>query len=106
MSKFDNYCGSGPLYWIQQQRGIGGCRALDPPPKSPIGPIYAFPELFRGQILAIHILTFGKIFRRAILTTTFAFSKISQQISGLVLSGEYISREEVRPIFQVADLAI
>ena len=34
------------------------------------------------------------------------FSKMSQQISGLILSREYILREEVRPIFQIADLAI
>ena len=79
---------------------------LDPPPKPPIGPIYAFPELFPGQILAIHILETGKIFRRAILTTTFAFSEISQQISGLVLSREYIFREKVRPILKNDNLAI
>ena len=63
-------------------------------------------HLFPGQILAIHISTFGKILRRAILTRTFAKSGISQQISGLVLSREYIFREEARPIFQIADLAI
>ena len=80
--------------------------ARPPDPKTPIGPIYAFPELFRGQILAIHTLEFGKIFRTAILTRTFAFSKISDPISGLVLSGEYIFREEARTIFQIADLAI
>ena len=94
-------------------RLIGGLLAhegrsggLDPPPKPPIGPIYAFPELFPGQILAIHILEIGKIFRRAILTTTFAFSEISQQISGLVLSREYIFREKVRPILKNDNLAI
>ena len=76
------------------------------PPKFPNSPFYAFPELFRGQILAIHILTFGKIFRRAISTRTFAKSTKSQQSSGLVLSREYIFREEARPIFQIADLAI
>ena len=87
--------------------------ARPPDPKIPIGPIYAFPELFRGQILAIHTLEFGKIFRISILTRTFAFSKISHPISGLVLSREYIFREEeyifreeARPVFQIADLAI
>ena len=65
-----------------------------PNPKSPKIPFYAFPELFRGQILAIHTLEFGKIFRISILTRTFAFSKISHQISGLVLSREYIFREK------------
>ena len=79
---------------------------LGPPHKSPNFPFYAFPELFRGQILAIHTVEFGKMFRTAILTRTFAFSQISDPISGLVLSGEYIFREEARTIFQIADLAI
>ena len=32
--------------------------------------------------------------------------KIPQQISGLVLPRKYTFREEARPIFQIADLAI
>ena len=65
------------------------------PHKSKCVPFYAFPELFRGQILAIHTQIFGKIFRKPVWTRTFAKYKCSQQFSGLVRSRECIFREEV-----------
>ena len=58
-----------------------------PTPKIPIGAIYASPELFPGQILAIHIQTFGKIIRRAILIRTFAFPKIPNTFPALFYQG-------------------
>ena len=72
-----------------------GWDGWDPqPPKSQNFPFYAFPELFRGQILAIHTQTFGKTFRKPVLTRTFAKSNFFQPFSDLVLSREYIFQGE------------
>ena len=83
-------------------RGGDGPRT---PHKSPIGPIYAFPELFRGQILAIHIQTFGKIFRTAVLTRRFAISIFFNLfLSALFCKGNTISGKKFQrngPFFAV-----
>ena len=78
----------------------GGDGPRTHPHKSPIGPIYAFPELFRSQILAIHIPTFGKIFRTAVLSRTFANSKkIPTILPALFCQGNTVTGKKLGPFF-------
>ena len=68
MSKKYNYCGSGPLYWIQQQQ----------PPKSPTNPILRIPGIISRPDSRDSYPNIREKNRTAVLTIIFAIPNFLQ----------------------------